>query len=451
MTTGNITRDQERTFVGPLWNSRVGSYESKVWNGADDPQIMAHRAYILSETKRRVSEAKLLKKQKRYAEAAKAFGDYHYWKSLAVKRRPRMLDPHPYTMTRIGRQRSTGFSYYNNNPCNPTSPIRSTPSGASEAGLSLTVTIPGVTPELENQLIGRLKTRLSGSSFNTPVFLAEGKESLDLIFNGARFLSRALSRASRGNFVGALDAFREYGIRNRMTHNQTWAHKAQGKVGDVAASYLMWNWGIKPLYEDIVAGAEALAHYTEMPFVNRVRVSIPLPYVVSPSTTAYTIFGGAEVFARRYLTAYLTEVDVRKLTGLDGWGAMQALWEVTPYSWLVDYFFPIGDFLEGRGLAGALKGTFVYSTYTKVQTNVSGGRAKTGSCGFYSYTTGCTDRRSEIKLVRTVSQSLQVPLPRVVPLSEAFSWKRAANVVAVATLQSKRWAASTVQPSKRSV
>lgn len=350
-------------------------------------------------------------------------------------------------MTKIGRHRATGLYYYNNNPCNPNSPTLSTPSGAAEAGFSLSVTFPGVTAELENQLIGRLRTRLSGSSFNTPVFLAEGRESLDMIFNGARFLSKALSRASRGNFIGALDAFREYGIRNRMTRNQTWAHKAQGKVGDVAASYLMWNWGIKPLYEDVIAGAEALAHYTEMPFVNRVRVSVPLPSFVSKSTNAYTIFGGAEVFARRYLTAYLTEVDVRKLTGLDGWGAMQALWEVTPYSWLADYFFPIGDFLEGRGLAGALKGTFVYTTFTKFKTEVSGGRAKTATCGFFPHTSGCTDRRSEVRLVRTVSTALQVPLPRIVPLSEAFSWKRAANVVSVAILQSKRWAASVPKPS----
>lgn len=330
------------------------------------------------------------------------------------------------------------------------SPVQQTPSGAAEAGCGLTVSIPAITAELENQLLSRLRNRLSGSSFNTPVFLAEGRESLDMIFNGARFLSRALSRASRGNFVGALDAFREYGINNRMTRNQTWAHKAQGKASDVAATYLMWNWGIKPLYEDIVAGAEALAHYTEAPFVHRVRVSVPLPYSVTPSSPAWHIYGAATVTARKYLTAYLTEVNVRKLTGLDGWGAMQALWEVTPYSWLVDYLLPIGDFLEGRGLAGALSGTFVYSTFTKVRTVVTGGKGKTLTCGFSPSCLGASDVRSEIKLVRTVTKTLQVPSPQIVPLSEAFTWKRAANVVAVATLQSKRWAAAATPPSRKS-
>jgi hypothetical protein len=447
MTTGSFLRNQERSFNNGLWPNAIGTYESKSWNGTDDPLIAEYRNYILQGTKQRISRAKELRKQKRYADAAKAFGDYHYWKSLAVKRRPRMLEPHPYTMSKLVRERELGSYIYNNDPCNPNSQTVTIPSAAAEGGCSLSVSVSSVTAEHLNQLNGRLKTRLSGSSFNTPVFLAEGRESLDMIFNAARFLSRALSRASRGNFIGALDAFREYGINNRMTRNQTWAHKAQGKASDVAASYLMWNWGIKPLYEDIVAGAEALAHYTEAPFVNRVRVSVPLPYVVTPSTTSWTIHGSATVVARVYLTAYLKEVNVRKLTGLDGWGAAQALWEVTPYSWLSDYILPIGDFLEGRGLAGALEGTFVYSTFSRVKTQVNGGTAKLGSCGFRTKIVGATDRRTQVSLVRTVTKSLQVPLPKIVPLNEAFSWKRAANVVAVATLQSKRWAAVNPQPS----
>jgi len=122
------------------------------------------------------------------------------------------------------------------------------------------------------------------------------------------------------------------------------------------------------------------------------------------------------------LKAILREVDVPQLAGLQD--PASVAWELLPWSFVVDWFIPIGNWLECRGLASSLTGTFVISTK-----NIGECRhfKKGGSYPMESP----MEYRKILTFDREISTSLSVPVPSLKPLGKALSWRHCENAVAL--------------------
>lgn len=365
----------------------VGSYYSKTWSGTDRPHVK--RTYEVFKLYRRDTGR-----------------TYSYKRRSDVPTRLKEED-HPYSCS-IHHERTTGYRVSNSNSIQY----------ADEAsGLPLS----GVDPSSEWNsndtlaVIGKLRSQIAGSDFNAGVFLGEGHQALSMILNAATRIRKALYYVKRLNVILAAEAL---GVvwGNRRVHRT------------VSANWLELQYGWLPLLGDAKNAAEFLAKVLEFPMVQAYRARKTKPQVLGITPTWPDMDRVILGYTKYQILARLTEVSTPALAGLtDPWSVA---WELLPFSFVADWFIPIGGYLQARGLASALTGTFV--TTKTVYTNVSYALKDYATGGGIQHFSTPNDRwERNIVVTRTVSTSLDVPLPSWKPLSQVASWKHCANAVAL--------------------
>jgi hypothetical protein len=270
------------------------------------------------------------------------------------------------------------------------------------------VTYPPWDSNMELQLLGRLRTVVAGSEFNLGVSLGTAHQSLQLIGDAAFRIAKSLRHVKRGNFAAAYHA---------VSGNE---HLPGSKR--VASNYLEYTYGLVPLLQDVHAGAEFLAHHLNTPQQIVVRVSHSRRYYeLNPSKFASGYPDESWKYGIKSIKAIISEKNVAQLAGLTN--PASVAWELLPWSFVVDWFIPIGDWLDARALVNGINGKFV--TSYKI---VNGGQEYSGrSAGRdspgYRYQT--------VSMTRTVSTTLNVPFPKFKPLSRALSFKHCQNALAL--------------------
>lgn len=395
MTTGNKTSGSS---VSVSTNSGAGliktNYTTKSWSGTDYPKT------VRSEKPERFTTRTLVMRRGgqlvEYEQPIRLYVPDHPPKRALVVE-------HPYSMSLSVQNDSV--LYYNLGKTGPTYSGTGVNTGYANGSVSQ---YWGSNDDLA--LLGRLREQVAGSSFNAGVFLGEGKEALSMIANAATRLAGAFRYARGGNMPKA------WSILTRGTDR--FAPPSQV----VANNWLELQYGWLPLLHDMEDGAKFLAHHHSYPLQHVVYARLTKPGLVQSVSPSNTKLLACKAYTSVQIKAILKEKNVVSLSGLIDLPSIA--WELTPYSFVVDWAIPIGEYLQARGLAQSLSGTFVTSkkTYFSWCGAVNVG-ANVQSWGNHS--------AMGVTLNRTVSTTLSVPLPEVVPLKEMFSWKRAANALAL--------------------
>lgn len=303
-------------------------------------------------------------------------------------------------------------------------------------------------------LQGKLREKIVGSDFDLGVFLGEGREALRMIGGSAVQLSRALLALKRGDIAGVAKALqvtppnnasrmrssilnararhiRENALDRQLANTPIgWVPQKQGFTAydrELSARWLELQYGWMPVVKDMYGAAEALAQQLNNPYIQTYRARMRKKLVMTPVSSnitnkkAYSAIG----FDRGQLIARVKEVNVPQLNGLVD--PSSVLWELTPWSFVVDWAIPIGNYLQARGLAQSVTGTFITTLstieYFKCDSVAVGNFQSMDEPFWYRY--------YKLSGTRTVSTSLSTPRPRVKPLGEILSWKRAANALAL--------------------
>jgi len=295
----------------------------------------------------------------------------------------------------------------------PPSLIFRTGTGANTGYWSPTYSVPWDS-NADLSLLGKLREKVAGSDFNAGIFLGEGREALFLITDSANRIYRSFAAAKKGNLLKAqriLLAGKPYEKLGRKT---------------VASNWLELQYGWLPLLKDAESGAQFLAHQFSVPLQHTVKVSVRKTGTMTNGYSFATLLD-AKAFRSKQIRAILKEKDVIALSGLTD--PLSVAWELLPYSFVLDWFIPIGNYLSARGLSQSLSGTFVTTDKTLVQ------------CGGFAFkrpsVTTVTDGRESrlsfkrIDFSRSISTTLSVPRPSVKPLSKVASWQHCANAVAL--------------------
>lgn len=303
-------------------------------------------------------------------------------------------------------------------------------------------------------LIGKLRMQLVGSDFHAGNFIGEGHQCLRMIGDVTTRVAKSLYHLKRGRVLRASRALFGSNLSEKeLLARRASFHLKRGtkpptveklKPGTVLtdiqldSQWLALQYGWLPLIEDAHGAAEMLAHLLDTPLKMEVRVrrnaggygtgKIPIPQYVGK----YQLTRPKVHYIRSFkqIIAILREKDVAKLTGL--MDPASIAWETLPWSFVVDWFIPIGNWLEARGVVSALEGEFVttqvfeeyYGSLSPDAVSESGYR--TDSRLFY-HRRGFMDR--------SVSNSLSVPLPTLKPLEKALSWGHCVNAVALLSQQ----------------
>jgi hypothetical protein len=276
---------------------------------------------------------------------------------------------------------------------------------------------PSLSPNEEIALIGKLRDKVYQGSWNVLVTSGEIKESAEQILDVSKRLAGFVVNAKKGRFSRAIKSL---GVRQRRG---TRLPRAAEK--NAASFFLEYQFGILPLLGDLDNAMEFLANQVSKPKPLKVKVRhrrrTDLP------STAWSWDGYNELRAQ-IIAIYDVLPDARVAAGFTARDVPSVLYELTPFSWLADWFIPIGDYLSA--LAFTSQAQNVRFVKTTVQTTKCTGISN----GSY-YIIDCPDLfyYTSVSMRREVLTSLSVPLPtaKVSNPLDAFDLRKSALLASI--------------------
>lgn len=264
----------------------------------------------------------------------------------------------------------------------------------------------------EMKLQSKLVSKIKGHDFNLAVNVFQGKLTVNMVVNTLGQLGRSFTRLKHGDIPGA---FKELGATQRGK-----LHKK-----DIPGRWLEMQYGWLPLVGDSFEAAKAFAALSNKERCLRFPVSVSVKFEnhVSPSPTLWSTT--TKGFARRsYLYEAEESISAQRSLGLID--PLSVVWELLPYSFVVDWFYPIGTYLENLAVIPSLKGRFLQTDVIKA----------TSTCTpiDLGYLNAEYEFRST-SVTRRVFNALALPTarPKFVPFPEAMSPKRVWNALALAS------------------
>lgn len=390
----------------------MGKRAYKTWTGGDS----ANNGVITQVILKPAQTAIVVKRRRDGSE---------YYKEVVVSRKryvrkririaPRT--PNAFSKTWSSGTRNIGRIYFGHKPCQPSGMwqlivdpyIPSMPSLASI-----------FTANDELRIITKMQKRVNDTDFDPSVFLGTINQSFATIADRTVRIAKSIAYIKKGNWARAREAV--YGHKSGRTSVKK----------STAQNVLEIQYGWRPLVDDVHEAAIWVAALLNKPRMQRVSQRLQRIGEVNLLPAARHSFASQELLVRKQIIAYLKEE--KQDVSLNAWSPANLAWELLPWSFVIDWFIPIGEYLQARGVASQLKGTFVITTkYEKrLWGNHYGGSY--GTCdevtAVHDYA-GLTPTWTEGQMERTISTTLNVELPELKPLAKAASFEHCLNAVAL--------------------
>lgn len=188
----------------------------------------------------------------------------------------------------------------------------------------------------QNRLITECILKIGDRKADIAESLAESREAITHLAKTVSSLVRALLALRRGNFRAAARAL---GISKRRVFN--------GKT--VASRWLEYQYAWLPLLSDIYAFSEIARKGlgNKPPILSAVRnLSDSYPWVCRRDPQDGPLSGVMLVNHRCKLFYRLNDATLLRLSQLGLANPLEVAWAVVPFSFVIDWFLPIGNFLE---------------------------------------------------------------------------------------------------------
>lgn len=312
---------------------------------------------------------------------------------------------------------------------------------------------PVFSPDDQYALIAKLRTQIMGSDFNLGSTLgAEGVDTVRYLGDVAQRIYRSAIQVKKLNFPGAFDVLREWGRGyNTRTVNGAFAvrqediyrellrsglgpRKDNGLVDwrDLPRMYLEYQLAVAPLLGDVVAGAQQLAWITNAPRVQRITAQVKKRATVpNPNTGSQW---DAQTELRRRVIAYFTHAP--KPFDFSGFQDPEViLWNALPLSFVADYAYNIGGFLEARGSANAFPpGLYVTTSKAELTASAVYGNKSNATTWQTRVTSGSAQTLLWGSIGRSITTALAVPPPVFKPFGAFEPWRKALTTFSLIAL-----------------
>ena len=239
--------------------------------------------------------------------------------------------------------------------------------------------------ELRSKASQKVLDKLKDSSINVAVAFAEREQTLRTVTSTAKAIADTLRNLRNGNFVGAARAL---GVtpakRARRRFNKAYegAVSPDGLANAVTKGWLGLQYGWKPLLQDTYGAAEHLAKVNlrgENPntiiasasgkgsrlFKSTTRSNFVIaPGFVGEDYLIQNLDASLSITTKVYYS--MSSPTVHDLSSLGITNPALVAWELVPYSFVVDWFLPIGNWLSALDATNGL--TFLSGYSTSYQT-----------------------------------------------------------------------------------
>lgn len=198
----------------------------------------------------------------------------------------------------------------------------------------------------ENRAVVECYLKIKDQKASIGAALAEATQTADMLADTAKQLAKLLINARRGNWKGVADAI---GLRGREALRLP------------SNYYLQWQYGWSPLMHDIRDAHDLLKEKLKplLPLIHAKRT------IESKQKWDHKVPGNENEYNTvRGEGTHTTKVELWVTCNADPWrqAALQMglddplgiLWELTPYSFVVDWIAPVGDLLSALSVRGDL-------------------------------------------------------------------------------------------------
>lgn len=291
-----------------------------------------------------------------------------------------------------------------------------------------------VTDDCSSKLLSEIK----GASVNLAQCFAERKQTADLLASTATRLAKSFSLLRKGNVYGACQTL------GALPSSKLQKIQRKSKLGlpvskdRASEAWLELQYGWKPLVQDVHDSAEFLAKSLTNPEI--ITVTARKSRRQSSVTTSYGGLSDCLVLREErygYSTTKMSctfRIDSQASRTLSGAGISNPAllaWELLPYSFVVDWFLPVGNYLEnvdstaGCTFLRGAKSEFFRYTHRSFGT----GRQHTGVHGNITYTGAAVGSVMQKNGTRSALSAFPSnPLPK---LKNPFSLTHVGNAIAL--------------------
>lgn len=270
----------------------------------------------------------------------------------------------------------------------------------------------------ELKLLSKLAAAIKGHQFNLGVFAATGPQTYSQTLSTLGNVGRSLVALKRGRvsdslkYLGLTPGQREVNRINKLRDT------------DISGAWLAMQYGWLPTISDTFEAWKAFAGRNEIRIKTyKVRHRVAKNYDGSLSPTLYAC---ANKIEESVVLKYTLREELSTPRTLGLTDPLTVAWELLPWSFVIDWFLPIGDYLDVLNVIPKLQGSYVRSSRKRM----TGAYAYPKDIDYVSCGLGGWSG-SHVWVNRTVGTSLSVPLPTVIGLSDAMSPGRIKNAVAL--------------------
>jgi hypothetical protein len=266
----------------------------------------------------------------------------------------------------------------------------------------------------QNALLAKLASKAKEHDFQMGVAVAEGSRTVQMVAKSLGDIGSALRFLKRGDFASAA---RCLGTSPRRGSRLV--------PKDISGRWLELQYGWLPMLNDVFESAKAFENLSSGPRKQTIVAKRGLRTIYSASASPSLYTGTGPLFERRQIR-YERSEELTALRSLGLADPLSVAWELVPYSFVIDWFVPIGTYLSNLSVIPNLKGRFLSSSRRSWDSQAypigaAYVAAKEATCK-YKYE----------QLTRSVSTSLSVPRPGFVKVPDAMSPKRIWNAIALA-------------------
>jgi len=252
------------------------------------------------------------------------------------------------------------------------------------------------TGSLQAKATSNLLKNLRDSAFNAAQAIGERKQTADLVAGTAKKVASSLRNLRKGNFARAAS---DLGVTPKKRAGRRFNSQfATDQAKATGNAWLELQYGWKPLLSDVYGAMETLAKANN-PAGNPntiykkatgrakrseeprtvTRTSLPAGY---SGWDEVTRSGKTTVIVKTGVTYSLSSQPLASLKSVGITNPLLLAWELLPYSFVVDWFMPIGNYLESLDATNGLSFYDGYmSTFVRFE-------ATTIASSSYSYNTG---------------------------------------------------------------
>lgn len=270
---------------------------------------------------------------------------------------------------------------------------------------------------LDSSALAAISESIRGHSFNAAIFAAESKESLATVTNTLRAVFTAFKAIKRRDLPSALRAIgRLPGQDSKKAHRRL-------EAGDIPGAWLALRYGWVPLLQDIYEAMKAYENRSNgargVTVSERKSKKIDYGNVGRASDSvcfrAYTYFRQTI----HYRVTFSENLSAARTLGLNNPAAV--LWERLPFSFVVDWALPIGQYLDNLGFFSGLQLVYEKTVFSAAVDHIVQFQPLSVEYGGVDLSFPTRGEFNERRLDRTRGTVLSVPFPSHKSLEKTFS------------------------------